>query len=267
MKTVKVLHQRAFTLIELLVVIAIVALLASLLLPAMSRAKAMAQLIRCKGNLQQMGLAMSLYADDFDYFAPNSWDYDGQRTPRFDFWFDFIKPYTSHDWTDPLYNCPGFRVQKPRPVNEFERNASIIYGDYGHNTSGVTTIREGLGLGKDILAVGVFAFVKESSVRVPHDMIGLGDGYSNSADGSNLIMGLSFMPGWRSGNMEQHMRARELTRRRHTGAFNIWFVDGHIEHLKPGKLFGKRADELKRWNRDNQAPQELPNNWQQPIRN
>lgn len=78
----RVNHHRAFqprkpfTLIELLVVVAIIAILAAMLLPALSQARARAQGTRCMSQLKQLYLAFHTYADQFDdFFTPRSLAY------------------------------------------------------------------------------------------------------------------------------------------------------------------------------------------------
>ena len=70
MKRFSLKMRRAFTLIELLVVIAIIAILASLLLPSLARAKSKGQGIKCISNLKQIGIAMRIWCDENDNKFP-----------------------------------------------------------------------------------------------------------------------------------------------------------------------------------------------------
>ncbi|MEO8425695.1 MAG: prepilin-type N-terminal cleavage/methylation domain-containing protein [Verrucomicrobiota bacterium] len=94
-----------FTLIELLVVIAIIAILASLLLPALSRAKQSAHLAKCSSNLRQTGLATALYVSDHGAY-PAYWVSEGGSLGP-SFWATQLEPYISDPNETGVYRCPG----------------------------------------------------------------------------------------------------------------------------------------------------------------
>ncbi len=89
-------NSRAFTLIELLVVIAIIGILASLLLPALAKAKSKARATVCLNHLRQLGIATTMYVDDFDGRLPGS-AHNGYS------WIAGLEPYSATN----LYRCPA----------------------------------------------------------------------------------------------------------------------------------------------------------------
>jgi prepilin-type N-terminal cleavage/methylation domain-containing protein len=113
----RLLGPGAFTLIELLVVIAIIAVLASLIMPALSRAKDKGKTAKCQNNLRQLGMAAMMYDDDHRYY-PIGWPpADGFTGSAFPIWYRQLQPYLGRNASvsgQGVFICPS-SMQKAQP--------------------------------------------------------------------------------------------------------------------------------------------------------
>jgi len=106
--------QRAFTLVELLVVMAVIAILAALILPALSAAKAKSKSIVCVGNLRQLAFAVSLYANEHRQRLPIANTISSKPlNPDYPRIYTVLAPYLGYQTNNPppekasVFYCPG----------------------------------------------------------------------------------------------------------------------------------------------------------------
>lgn len=258
----------AFTLVELLVVIGIIAILASLLLPTLSRARSVADSAVCTSNLRQWGLGLSLYVDDYGVYPDQDLAWQSQLASyaglgRLDSWNPISPPRDPSRRT--IQACPGY-------ARVWRRWGS----SYGYNRWGVFSLpmdRPGwLGLAGDFVSAGpmVVRPVRESEVAAPAEMFAIGDAtvWPKEVTGSPEDLPQTVLDPWyptawfelsatalRDLNPGQAGAFRACIpkiRRRHGGRWNVVCCDGHVEHLRVQALFDVRRDEVaRRWNRDN----------------
>ena len=216
------MNRRAVTLVELLVVVAIIALLASVLLPSLGRAKEEARRVICLSNLRQMAIAAHSYAVMFDDSYPIAYYFESRPPLFISHAWDFV---STKDWSTGQTRVePGLlwgsgvsmEIQQCPSFNGKANWLEDPYTGYNYNTSYI-----GHGSGESIVAPA-----RMSDVHEPSNCALFGDG--EYAAGANKFMRA---PWPNPGDAGFFGRAAGTQGFRHLDKTNVAFCDGHAVSL------------------------------------
>jgi prepilin-type N-terminal cleavage/methylation domain-containing protein/prepilin-type processing-associated H-X9-DG protein len=206
------LSRKGFTLIELLVVIAIIAILAAILFPVFAKAREKARQTKCTSNLKQYGMAMSMYAADWDGLVLTYLS-DGGSTeltlPRIMYNSGYIGNYD-------VCICPSYRPYR------WVKNGSL-YVTYGFNSQLATNSPCSVKVTYPI----AYRYLKMYNVDQPSQLIVFADSAGVDPERSTYqqqFYSFSLSPG------------EGLIHMRHNGLANICFADGHVAACDTGKI-------------------------------
>jgi prepilin-type N-terminal cleavage/methylation domain-containing protein len=204
----KLFIRRRFTLIELLVVISIIAILASMLLPALSQARGVAHRIKCVGNLKQLGLSTTVYLDNYDEYLFVTWAQDNDNGVAWDLQYRTMKLLDGSYTGSGIYHCPfpyygaSFNTNRGEDLGEYHQwiDGEKVYTDYKTNDNA------------DICGQKVSRFPVPEWIVVMKD-----NDWATSTDGSVQI-------GNHGANQLQE---------------NLLFLDGHVETMSTRNRLGQ----------------------------
>jgi len=253
------MKKRGFTLIELLVVIAIIAILAAILFPVFAKAREKARQAACLSNVKQLGLAVVLYAGDYDGQYPCAAGYDDFfathpiYNSKFPMWQDFLQPYIKNRG---LLMCPSRPIIQVDSSQIFRSENGWVY-NYGANLQVIDGWAE-----QNYYASYAWPSHNEIEVSEPSTTYLLGDGGYVTTDlycgkwsqdsnavlephngGSRLwccryvpgvgsVLGKTLIDlGW-TPSQWQAVEEKDFKDGRHNGGVNMAFCDGHAKFQK-----------------------------------
>jgi prepilin-type N-terminal cleavage/methylation domain-containing protein/prepilin-type processing-associated H-X9-DG protein len=232
--------RRAFTLIELLVVIAIIGILAALLLPALSTAKAKAAQMACLNNQKQLGLGMMMYVDDnSDAFPGMASQHSGFNRADWIYWRTNTASYPSIEKSPivthvasanrSLFRCPLDQSDADRFAQVDTPDGPYLYSysltGYGVDSHPELDMEGNLGM-SSVFTDEIAYIFKQSFVRNPVLKIMLAEEPGTKGSRDNPI---SSSPGASVINDGRWIPGTDPLTNRHRGRADVTFADGHAE--------------------------------------